>query len=141
MAFNLFQGGKKPSKPAMPPPEFPGSKKSAKPKPKLFAPKKQAPPSGVDEPDPDEMGGPPDMDADDSGMPPAGASDDSGKVSRESAHPVLASEHCSDCANYDGSSSCSKVAGSWQPDDACVKYFEAKSGSGDEDTPDMEQAA
>ena len=134
MAALIVIGAGKKKGAGMPPPEFPGAKKAApKPKPRMFQPKAAAPPPGLDtdgdEPDQDDMagGGMPDQDA-----------DDTGKVSRESAHPVMENEHCKDCTMYQAdSSSCSKVDGSWQPDDACVRYFKAKGGGDDADQMDM----
>ncbi len=64
-------------------------------------------------------------------MPPPGAddkpmSDSDGKVSPEEATIIRSDEHCIDCKNYDPTSGeCAKISGSFDPQDACVKFFEA----------------
>lgn len=94
----------------MPPP---GSKKKAMP---MAAEPKGMPPPGS----PKEM--PPEEKPEEAG----------GKHTAEEAHPVRADQHCKDCANYQGESGdCSKVDGYWDPEDACVRFFEA--GSGDDE--------
>ncbi len=46
------------------------------------------------------------------------------KVSREKALVVEAAHHCGQCENYQAESGeCSKVEGSFDPDDACLRYF------------------
>ena len=61
-----------------------------------------------------------------------------GKVSREEAHFVPADKHCKDCSNYDpASGDCSAVAGSFEPEDACIGEFKAMSDSGEPDADDM----
>ena len=81
-------------------------------------PGKNAPPADPTEPDEDDA-------------PGAG-----GKASRAAAHIVSADEHCGDCANFEGDS-CSKVQGSFSPEDACIKFFQAGSPSGNGDGSGM----
>ncbi len=64
-----------------------------------------------------------------------------GKVSREEALVVEASKHCSDCAHYNqGDGSCAKVDGQFEPEDACLRYFEpmGEEGEGEEMEPDAD---
>ncbi len=64
------------------------------------------------------------------------AEDEGGKASVAEAHKVGADQHCKDCANYQAESGeCSKVDGYWDPEDACVRYFEA---AGNEEEPDAD---
>lgn len=62
-------------------------------------------------------------------MPPPGMTDKptgDGKVSPEEAEVYRADQTCVNCSNYDPTSGdCSKVSGSFDPSDGCVKYFEA----------------
>ncbi len=60
-------------------------------------------------------------------MPPPGMDDrGDGKVSPEEAEVHRADQICVNCTMYDPTSGeCSKVAGSFDPQDGCVKYFEA----------------
>ena len=71
-----------------------------------------------------------------------------GKSSPEEAGVVRADEHCVDCAHYDPTSGdCAKVSGSFDPQDACMQYFEKigadepdadeEGGPPDEDADDM----
>lgn len=67
--------------------------------------------------------------------------EEGGKHTAEEAHPVRADQHCKDCANYQAESGdCSKVDGYWDPEDACVRFFEAGSGD-DEDAEDPAEEA
>lgn len=68
-----------------------------------------------------------------------------GKVSPEDAEVVRSDAHCIDCTNYDPTSGeCSKVQGSFDPQDACAEYFSAiNSDEPDDDNmggaPDMDE--
>lgn len=81
-------------------------------------------------------------------MPPPGGPDKAsppmdepegpaGKHSEAEAHPVRANEHCKDCRNWvemDGS--CKEVEGSWEPEDACVKFFEPMGSEDPDEAPE-----
>ena len=60
-------------------------------------------------------------------MPPPGGSPGGkgdGKASPEEACVVREDAHCIDCANYSpDTGECSKVEGSYAPEDACAHYF------------------
>lgn len=63
--------------------------------------------------------------------------DDAGKMSPEEAHVVRADQHCKDCANYAAESGdCSKVSGTWDPEDACIREFKALGGDSEPDADD-----
>lgn len=65
------------------------------------------------------------------------ASAEGGKASREDALFVSSDKHCGNCSNYsqqDGS--CAKVDGQFDPEDACLRYFQA--GSSEQETPEEE---
>lgn len=72
-------------------------------------------------------------------MAPPGMEDKKpmGKASPEDAQVIRADMHCLDCHNYDPTSGeCSKVEGSFDPQDGCVKFFEAI-GQDEPDDDDM----
>ena len=83
----------------------------------------------------------------DDAMPPdpAAAPDDAGaekdkdgKISPDAAGVIRDDQHCVNCKNYDANSGmCSKVSGSFSPDDACVQYFEAMQDD-DDSEPDAD---
>lgn len=61
------------------------------------------------------------------------------KASAEQAHVVRNNEHCKDCVHYQGESGeCEKVDGTFDPEDSCVRYFEAAGGG--EKEPDADEA-
>lgn len=86
------------------------------------------------------------------GMQDGPATGQDGKVSPEDAQVLRSDQHCIKCSMYDPTSGeCSKVSGSLDPDDGCVKYFEAigsdepddddSGGMPDDDADDQGQAA
>lgn len=63
------------------------------------------------------------------------------KAAPEEAMVIRADAHCIDCRNYDPTSGeCSKVDGSFDPQDACAEFFDAI-GSDEPDGDDMGGAA
>ena len=74
-------------------------------------------------------------------MPPPGsdAPQPGGKASPEEAGVVKADAHCIDCDNYSpDTGACSKVEGSFDPDDACSKYFEPVANDESNEAPDAD---
>lgn len=64
-----------------------------------------------------------------------GGKTDTGKASPDEAIVIRSDSHCIDCRNYDPQTGqCEKVAGVFDPSDACAKYFEA----GSEGEPDSD---
>lgn len=61
----------------------------------------------------------------------------------ESAGVIRADKHCKDCGNYDtATGDCSELPGSWDPDDACLRYFKALGeGDDEEQEPDADDTA
>ena len=69
---------------------------------------------------------------------PPGAGDEGAKATREKALVIPDDHHCKDCANWTPESGdCAKVEGSFEPDAACIRYFqhldEADEQNGDDD--------
>jgi hypothetical protein len=63
-----------------------------------------------------------------------------GKASPEEAGVVKADRHCIDCANYSpDTGACSAVEGVFDPDDACIQYFEPVAEDGEQ--PDLDDKA
>ncbi len=109
----------------MPPINIASGRKGPPRPPKAEGPKpaKMAPPQapGADEP------------------PPVGEGET--KASREKALVVLAAHHCGQCENYQAESGeCSKVEGSFDPDDACLRYFTPIS-EGEQEEPESQEPA
>ena len=85
---------------------------------------------------------------DDGKMPPPGMEDKpqtQTEASLEDAGVIKADRHCIDCENYaPDTGACSKVEGSFDPDDACVRYFEPvaddESGEGPDADDDGQQS-
>lgn len=75
-------------------------------------------------------------------MPPPGGKvgpEDSGKASPDDAGVIRAAMHCIDCENYSpDTGSCAKVEGSFEPDDACLKYFEPVQDDESNEAPDAD---
>lgn len=74
-------------------------------------------------------------------MPPPGESlqhSSEGKADPAEAGVIRHDQHCIDCKNYDSSTGeCAKVAGTFAPEDGCVKYFDP--AEGDNDEPDADE--
>lgn len=67
--------------------------------------------------------------------------DDSGKHSTEEALVVRAGHDCDDCKNYHSDTGeCDKVSGQFSPEDACLRYFEAKGDGMDESDDHMPES-
>lgn len=65
---------------------------------------------------------------------------DGGKMSAEEAGVVRSDHHCKDCKQYQAQSgNCRKVAGVYEPEDACWRWFTPMSG-GDQGGDYEEQA-
>ncbi len=81
---------------------------------------------------------PPGMASDEPEMPETPDMGSGGKKhSVEEAHKVAENEHCSDCVHYQAESGeCETVDGYWDPDDACVRFFEAGGASEEPDADD-----
>ncbi len=69
------------------------------------------------------------------GMAPEPEAEGSGKVTREECLFVTADKHCGNCTHYQDDQSCDKVEGQMEPEDACLRYFEAV-GEGEEKEPE-----
>ena len=77
---------------------------------------------------------PPGMGKDAPDDTPPDDSQEGKKHSVAEAHKVGAEEHCANCQHYQADSGeCEEVEGYWDPQDACVKYFEAANGAEDEE--------
>jgi hypothetical protein len=78
-------------------------------------------------------------------MAPPGTPDKpqgSGKASPEEAGVVKADAHCIDCQNYaPDTGACSAVDGTYDPDDACSKYFQPVADDDSGEEPDADDAA
>lgn len=83
--------------------------------------------------------GKPSMSPPEDGAPPmakpdAGPAAPEKKHTEAEAHPVRADQHCKDCQNYQAETGeCEEVEGMWQPEDACIRFFEPISGGADDD--------
>lgn len=102
-----------------------------------------ASPDDLNEPEDDssapEM--PPKEGMDDALTPPAGAGDDAGgKESPEEAIVLRAGEKtCQTCTNWTPESGeCSKVEGVFDPEDRCLRYYEAEGGEAGEEAAEGE---
>lgn len=92
-------------------------------------PKEMAPPG---EDPPADPGGADDGGGDD----PTGAGAAGAKHTEAEAHVLREDKHCKSCLNWSGADgSCAKVEGVFEPEDACVRYWEA-GGTGEPDSDD-----
>lgn len=66
--------------------------------------------------------------------------DEGPKMSAEEAIVLRASDKvCGTCENYDAQNGlCNVVEGKFEPEDRCLRYWEATDSDGDEDSPSMQ---
>lgn len=83
--------------------------------------------------------GVPKKSADNGKQAPDDNKDQGGKMPVEEALVVRSDKHCNNCENYQPETGdCEKVEGSFDPDDACMRWFTPMGGAG-HDEPDADE--